>query len=305
MNLYIIGNGFDTAHGLNTSYFDFREYIEENDWEFLTAFEAAYNFCSETPQETAYELLWKEFEKNLSNINETEIIENGTYIDLGLEGGDIDISDTLNEYWEEQYGYIIKLNEFLKQWIKSIDITTSKKTSFINNDNNDLYMTFNYTLVLEDIYKIDSYDILHIHGSIDEYNYEPIIGHGNAEKIEKCRELSKKYSEEFLEKESCIYGALSNYYERTLKDVNHFLFVNEHFFDKLKQIENIYVIGHSFGDVDMPYFKRIHHINPHAIWNVFYYKDEEQELYKQKLLSLGVKQENMDIKHSSKFFDLK
>lgn len=43
-SLYIIGNGFDRAHGLKTSYWDFRTYLEENHWEFLLAFEKLYDF---------------------------------------------------------------------------------------------------------------------------------------------------------------------------------------------------------------------------------------------------------------------
>lgn len=40
--LYIIGNGFDIAHGLNTSYWNFREFLAENYQEFLQMFEQQY-----------------------------------------------------------------------------------------------------------------------------------------------------------------------------------------------------------------------------------------------------------------------
>ena len=29
MKLYVLGNGFDMAHGLNTSYYAFEEYVKE------------------------------------------------------------------------------------------------------------------------------------------------------------------------------------------------------------------------------------------------------------------------------------
>ena len=39
MKLFIIGNGFDKGHGLNTSYWDFRTYLKNMYPEFLYAFE--------------------------------------------------------------------------------------------------------------------------------------------------------------------------------------------------------------------------------------------------------------------------
>ena len=36
--LYVIGNGFDIAHGLDTSYWNFREYLDDIYPEFLQEF---------------------------------------------------------------------------------------------------------------------------------------------------------------------------------------------------------------------------------------------------------------------------
>ena len=41
-SLYIIGNGFDLAHGIDTRYWSFRTFLEENHWEFLQRFENLY-----------------------------------------------------------------------------------------------------------------------------------------------------------------------------------------------------------------------------------------------------------------------
>ncbi|MER2149505.1 MAG: AbiH family protein, partial [Ruminococcus sp.] len=38
-NLYVLGNGFDLAHGLKTRYWDFRTFLDKNHSEFLTEFE--------------------------------------------------------------------------------------------------------------------------------------------------------------------------------------------------------------------------------------------------------------------------
>ena len=42
--MLIVGNGFDLEHGLKTTYWDFREYLEENYLDFLITFEKMYNF---------------------------------------------------------------------------------------------------------------------------------------------------------------------------------------------------------------------------------------------------------------------
>ena len=41
---------------------------------------------------------------------------------MGLEGGDVDIEDTLNEYWREQYEYIRHLNDYVYEWVKQVNI---------------------------------------------------------------------------------------------------------------------------------------------------------------------------------------
>jgi len=164
MNLFIIGNGFDRAHGLGTSYVDFRNYLEREDWSYLVRLEAPYNCFPESNRELVEERLWREFENNLSSINEEEIVDGGISLDMGLESGDVGIEDTLNVYWEEQYGYIQRLNDYIKSWVEQIDICVPKKANIIKRYSDDLFINFNYTLILEKVYKIEKNQILHIHG---------------------------------------------------------------------------------------------------------------------------------------------
>ncbi|HAT4215826.1 TPA: hypothetical protein I9014_002662, partial [Clostridium perfringens] len=96
MKLFIIGNGFDLAHDLETSYYDFRNYLNEENWTFLSSLESMYGLsegawidhASDDMIRSVFENgLWREFENNLSNIDET-ILYNGQDMELGLEGGD-------------------------------------------------------------------------------------------------------------------------------------------------------------------------------------------------------------------------
>ncbi|WP_289006635.1 AbiH family protein [Parabacteroides sp.] len=55
------------------------------------------------------------------------------------------------------------------------------------------------------------------------------------------------------------------------------------FFDDLYDVKHIYVMGHSLGNVDLPYFKKISSCNstPKKInWHVSYYADSEREKLK-------------------------
>ena len=95
MKLFIIGNGFDTGHGLNTSYWDFRTYLKNMYPEFLYAFESHYYIYPANYEEAQKNLLWNELEKNLANIDEDVIIDDALQMDIALESGDVGIEDTL------------------------------------------------------------------------------------------------------------------------------------------------------------------------------------------------------------------
>ncbi|WP_415322171.1 bacteriophage abortive infection AbiH family protein [Clostridium perfringens] len=315
MKLFIIGNGFDLAHDLETSYYDFRNYLNEENWTFLSSLESMYGLsegawmdhASDDMIRSVFENgLWREFENNLSNIDET-ILYNGQDMELGLEGGDIGVEDTLDYYWENQYEFIRELNEYLINWVEQIDISDiDKRTDFIIERNDDKFITFNYTLVLEEIYNINKENVLHIHGSIDENDDSPIIGHGDKEKVNEMREIAREAKECFNEKKYSIYNAVANYCERTLKDVDEFLLINRSFFNNLNEVDEIYVIGHSLGDVDMPYFNEIlRNVGDNTRWYVHYHRAEDEENYRETLINtVGVNEENIIMLRSEDIFNI-
>lgn len=301
MNLFIVGNGFDLAHGLPTSYADFRDYLESADWSYLQSLEEMYGFTINSSREVVKNYLWRDFETNLSNIDEIEIIEQGKNIELGLESEDIGIKETLYDFWEEKYKFIERLNDFVMSWIKQVDINVVRMTDIINAE--DLFITFNYTLLLEEVYDIDKCNILHIHGSIDRDDNPPVIGHGNKDKIKEMQVMYTEACENLYEKKSAIYGAIRNYYARTLKNVEYFRNTNKGFFRRLKDIESIHIIGHSLGNVDMPYFREIYNnVSEDTIWNIYYYSKDSMIDYKKKIISIGVNEDNIKMFNSNLFF---
>ena len=221
MKLFIIGNGFDIGHGLPTQYWDFRKYLENVYPDFLYAFEEHYYIYPRMADAEKAKLLWNELETNLANIDEDVIIENGVSVDMDLEGGDVGIEDTLYQYFSDEYSYIERLAKYLKQWVRTIKIRDTKKKSSLITDE-AIYITFNYTAVLENVYGISPSKITHIHGSLRQYDIEPVLGHGNQERIERILEKKEEAERLFDEKWTSICRVVEDYYKRTYKDVNRY-----------------------------------------------------------------------------------
>jgi len=304
MKLFIIGNGFDLAHGLPTKYWDFRKYLEKVDPEFIASFEGHYDIYPNIPENEKINLFWNNFEANLANIDEDNIISNAVSIEMGLESGDIGIMDTLYMYFGDEYGYIKLLAQYLKKWIETININEIKpKTKFIQKDYNALYITFNYTTVLENIYKINEKEIIHIHGSVREQDDEPILGHGNEVRINKIRKELAESEKIFDEKMMSICKVLSDYYAETHKNVKKYMYKLNYLINK--DIDEIIVIGHSISGVDMPYFKFIEAITQSsAKWSVYYHDFKEKERIIASLKSVGVDDSRITMMKSIDFFNV-
>lgn len=317
MNLFIIGNGFDIAHGLKTRYTDFAEYLKINDINIYNKICAIYENLS------VEDRLWKNFEKTMEFIDE-DLIRMETDFDLEYEDK---YDDGLKSMIETQIqNNLIEIAEslfyYFRSWASSIQTKGIKKlTSKIkgfdeDEDNEDLFLTFNYNFLLEESYNVDNSQICHIHNSIDD---ELILGHGNKLKLEELENeldlLDKKwYDEDGKEdyetieelEERLSYEENLKYYEITYKDTESILASHKEFFKGLTKVKNIYVIGHSLGDVDLPYFSEIlKNIPSKTKWFIHYYSDEEKETFQKVTEKLNITPENLMILPSSTFFDLK
>ena len=244
--LFIIGNGFDIAHGLKTSYWYFMEYLEKYAEDFYTEFVSLYGYPPYGPdrfnskkdereyykrrRESEYEALWKDLEHTLGIADEQNMLDfsASTVESLDLESGPVGIEDTLNYYWEEQYGFMTQLNDYLYRWARQIRLfkATPQSDRLLNNTN-DCFMTFNYTNTLERIYHIPNVNVLHIHGGLPPVCYtKPIIGHGNKAVIDKYRQEAHKADEEFdeetfyeTEKRLDLINHLKSKYGNTIADI--------------------------------------------------------------------------------------
>lgn len=302
MDLFIIGNGFDLGHGLHTRYWNFRCYLEEHRGDFLRDFEEKYYLWGKGLQT----YLWNDLEFNLANIDDYVLIEQMLQsTDLGLESGNIGIEDNLNNYFGDKFKYIEELTIYLKEWIEVVNQELdgiNRRTSLINESHQDIFINFNYTTTLEVIYNISRWNVLHIHGVVDSDD-ELVLGHSNSSRIDYFNEKYKDYQNRFDEQRAPIYNVLSDYCSKTYKDVNNY--IDKLFSLNFDAVERVIIIGHSLGDVDLPYFKEVkERVNENTEWHVYYYDENDIEIFRDKLTQIGIIKQYIKFIHCDTFYDL-
>lgn len=286
-NLFIIGNGFDIAHGLPTKYADFKKYLSDRiknnqgikyvDGDYIRITEIPslperkiwhgkgvvgqywqeerliYWLVDEVSNNKA-DMKWSDFETYLSELNIHAILEKWGYT---VENA-MKIQETLGD-----------VSGFFFRWVNTIDLSKIKKKSSIEKivrSDKDLVFSFNYTETLEMIYGVCEHNICHIHG-IRETNYEEQKRKDMVSIGKDFSELIIGYEEELLkiEEHNLIYtdedirSAILAAKTGLIKDVKQNIFREKAFFDVIEKadIQNIYSVGLSYSDVDMPYIKEI------------------------------------------------
>jgi len=159
-------------------------------------------------------------------------------------------------------------------------ISKKQLIQIFDQDKTNIFFTFNYTQTLECIYNIPENQICHIHGmsqgakNLNGIASEDLIfGHG----LESS--------------DSNVIDIIRTAYNITKKPVKQCIENNRLFLEKLEGIKNIYSFGFSFGDVDMPYIKKICesiHNTADITWYFNDFKIEENRmLYEEKIRKVG------------------
>lgn len=159
--LYILGNGFDLYHGLPTRYEDYKQFLlDKHPW--TQSGYANFEYLDISNEDER----WSNVEKAL-RIDYSSLISDFTeegFSDLPSNcQGRNDVLADMDEATRFIYEFT---GEAYAEWISSVDIyAASQKLRF---GRNDYFITFNYTSTLESVYSIDSNNILHVHGNIDD-----------------------------------------------------------------------------------------------------------------------------------------
>lgn len=258
--LYIIGNGFDIAHGIPSKYSDFRQYCKEYMPKMYDKLNRYYD---------GGDKLWSDFEHELPNLNQDALFG---WVKL-----------TNKEWNQSQQGYYAFIDElrnevdyveglklYFTEWIQSISLNDIHQKYEISEEDS-LYLTFNYTLTLEKVYHIPNNRILHIHGKAEGDFPKLVVGHNMPNK-----EVDEVFtSDNDIEDEAC--EEVASLVKGWRKDTTGILADNDIFFKNLAHITDVYVLGHSMNDVDLPYFNKIRQsVEADANWHISVFNEEDK-----------------------------
>lgn len=248
--LYVIGNGFDLAHGIKSNYSDFHKWLNANGHSRLVRLLEIFFNNDEN--------LWKDIEYSLGRYNEEQILSFCSPNEIDYEHPmryANQVEDSPTDFF---LPVLDEFNELFHKWVNEIDISNAKP--MLRLLENSKYLTFNYTDLLESVYHIPSSQILHIHGNRLN-NKEYLLGHNN------YREPSDAWSDEELlfncHAYECIIRGMNDYVKTPSRVIDKFI----GFFEQLSHIKKVVVVGHSLNEIDMPYFAKIKSvIKENASW---------------------------------------
>jgi hypothetical protein len=203
------------------------------------------------------------------------------------------------------------------KWINTLNYKRGFRRKMLSFDENSLFLNFNYTLFLESEYKIPNEQICYIHGSRKDKYGSLVLGHNDDIKksfntwYHKCKNQKRfrpnlkdnkgrwyandkmTYLAYFLDDETKgnwrlpiryyaqeeVVCMIEEYYEQTLKETHKIISKHKSFFDSIKNVEKIVILGHSLADVDMPYFDKIMNcVDKNKVrWEISYHTEKDLE----------------------------
>jgi hypothetical protein len=313
-NLYIIGNGFDMYHGLDTSYQSFAFFMKKNYSEIYGLLIKYYDLPDLNPDDAkSYkDPHWGDFEKALAGLDFETVLDDGSNYVSDPSSPDFTDGDW-GSYQIEMERIVnnltIDLCKSFKEFILSVQFPDSVDNKLLLLENNSVFLNFNYTDTLEKYYFVNRSRILYIHGKAKNSNEKIILGHGvhpstfkekekeppdglNEEQLEMWREqMSDNYSYSYeLGKDE-----LMSYFNASYKSTDEIIKEHTLFFNILKDVKKIFVLGHSISEVDQPYFQKVIQSvdDKKATWIVSYFSDEAYNSHLKKLFAFGLEKEQI------------
>lgn len=286
-NLFIIGNGFDLAHGLPARYEDFKKFLYSeyklsnqsfDEVEMLYDFEfpesvmdgsgaeffefdkyasVYFKICNHLNEDIeTHQTDWHDFENNLAKITWIEV----DGMDILDKEGDLNGSHTihLREATSDQFNsaYPDMTRHFFEKWIGQV-LETPAYHRLFDGDYDSLKQ-----LILDR--KSDSYFLT--------FNYTPVLEevydvpkdnilhiHGEIDEGGLVVGHGEELSDSDYTDNPLTFD-FSRAKESSRKPVDELIKTNAEFFDQLASVKNIYIIGSSILDgnyIDLPYLKKI------------------------------------------------
>ena len=288
MKLYIIGNGFDLNHNLKTSYWNYRGFLLRKHPDIIGAFESSQyleaSYC--TP-----DTRWTNLEFNLKiSVEECmEYLSTNFYPDMNSER--TPGWDDINLEVDNIFSFFSSFtNDCFYEWIGEVGIPHQ---SYIRTDvdRSAFFVTFNYTKTLEDLYQIPNNNILHIHGSVDDYSTIQFGTPDNhpgmvSQLLENIYSKDDFYNVTFAP----AIRNLSGFANIAYKNLNNNYNKLSMFLYSMGRTDEIVIMGHSYLGIDEPYYRDI--LVPAFInlkWTIYVFDEEDLFLANQFIFKYGLR----------------
>lgn len=277
--LFIIGNGFDLAHGMKTSYNDFKAYLESKyNCHAKETFDIPGYNCPEDKSTIATFIL-DFFSKNGNNIQHWNDIEDVMGRNILIMEEYLYRYNIIDDIYSKFFALgalsacVELIPIYFTEWVNSITTENVKiKDGFrkLFNSEDDIFLSFNYTNTLEDIYKVKK--VCHIHGIQHE---KIVFGHGI--------QIGLSVEYDLMTDLDC---ALFDVFKSLEKNTDVIINNNKSFFKELYEIDEIYTYGFSFSYPDLSYIKEIcRYTTKKTIWYFSDYNSKEEIAEFQRIVS--------------------
>lgn len=293
--LYIIGNGFDLYHGLDTKYQSFGMFLQDKHtelYDFLIEFYGL-PYLDPDDEDSYYDPLWADFENALAGLDFEYILdENSDYLP-NIASDDFRDRDlhSFQQVMEDIVDNLTaKMYEVFKEFILNVKFPNDVNGIQLKIASDALFLNFNYTDTLERFYKVNDSRILYIHNKATSDD-TLVLGHGTDPSEFKSKEeiqpdgLSDEEIYEWQQQMADNYDysynsgkeELLTYFSKSYKSTEEILQNNQTFFSNLKSIKNIIVLGHSISNIDQPYFRKILQSieNVNIVWSASYHGNKQ------------------------------
>ena len=302
-------------HGLNTCYPAFCFFLQDN-YSAIHADLIEYfglPFLDRNDCNSRKNKQWKEFEKALADLDFEAVLDDNTDFLVDLSDPnfrDRDWHAFSIEMEKVVDNLTVNLFEAFKRFILNVMYPENLDHKKLKLEKNAFYLNFNYTDTLEKYYRIPRKNILYIHNKADFDSKVLILGHGiHPGKFEVGSfkmpqntgdEISESWEDDDSIESDYSYKSakdeLLEYFTKSLKNTSRIIEENMSFFQSIKDVSDVIVLGHSLSEVDIPYLKEVAvSISKSALWSVTYYKDDEKKKFQRSLANIGIVENHINL----------
>lgn len=263
--LYIIGNGFDLMHGVQSSYYSFSQSLGKN-----SSLKYALENCL-TPDD-----IWSNFEDALAHFN-VSMMADSSVVDMWLDAYNVyqdeasaaDYFAAIESAANPMTTIAYELPKRFRKWVEGLSVGTGErplKHMFLEGK----VLCFNYTEFVEELYGIPEEDVCYIHGCRRKKKGHPkeelILGHRPGDSDESFagfkaddrtgKENSYRRAMKDIAQENVVQ-IINKCDEGFTKHSSEIIRKHSGFFQSLRNIEEVICVGHSYSQVDGDYFREI------------------------------------------------